>query len=529
MADYMFPLTYKAGLNRDGTAFQPEYCNDGQWIRFNEGKVKKIGGIISPGRLGIYNHEKVKSITLLPNNDADKINVYLASEQKIFTFWVNQDFTNKSEVTQIKSFAPSSSRMFQAVVVIDDNVKKILFLETYNAQNIAQTAKCKLYQVNIANNAITEVNQTSFNNQVSGGMCYVAPHLFLYGENGYVQYSKSGHPLYFDELEPIDLNNPDEEREKSGAGSQTISNDKVVYAAPIRGGSNSPSLLFWTLSKVVRLTNTSEGEQVELQQDVVSNSSSILSSRCVAEYDGLFFWIGTDRFFVYNGVVQEMVNNSSINYFFDNLDYKNRQLVFSVINPRFGEIWWFYPEKGQDEHNVKNTRALIYNKRENSWYDTAISRDCGIFSNDFGFMATYGFSFQAENFNKYLWKHEVGEKEIAGEDINVPIVSSVTTPFISQAAFNSKDPMNGIDRFLELRRIEPDFVMNDKTKELQVRINTKRYAQSSLSSSDAITFTGETERIDTREQGRAISLTFSSEYDFRMGNIMLQLASGDGN
>jgi hypothetical protein len=516
MADYIFPLTYKAGLNRDGTAFQPEYCNDGQWIRFNEGKVKKIGGVISPGRLGIYNFEKVKAITLLPNNDADKINVYLASEQKIFTFTVNQDFTNKSEITEIKSFAQGSTRMFQAVVVIDDNVKKILFLETYNAQNIAANTKCKLYQLNISNNTITEVNQTSFDNKVSGGMCYAAPHLFLYGENGYVQYSKSGNPLNF--------------RQEDRAGSQTISNDKVIYAAAIRGGSNSPSLLFWTLSKVVRLTNTSEeGERVELQRDVVSNSSSILSSRCVAEYDGLFFWIGTDRFFVYNGVVQEMVNTASINYFFDNLDMKNRQLVFSVINPRFGEIWWFYPEKGQDQHNVKNTRALIYNKRENSWYDTAISRDCGIFSNDFGFMITYGFSFQAENFNKYLWKHEVGEKEIAGEDINAPIVSSVTTPFISQAAFNSKDPMNGIDRFLELRRIEPDFVMNDKTKELQVRINTKRYAQSALSSSDAITFTGETERIDTREQGRAISLTFSSEHDFRMGNIMLQLASGDGN
>ena len=515
MADYMFPLTYKAGLNRDGTAFQPEYCNDGQWIRFNEGKVKKIGGVISPGKLGIYNFEKVKSITLLPNNDADKINVYLASEQKIFTFSVNQDFTNKSEITEIKSFAPSATRIFQSVVVIDDGVKKILFLETYNAQNIAANTKCKLYQVKITNNAITEVNQTSFDNQVSGGMCYAAPHLFLYGENGYVQYSKAGNPLNF--------------RGEDGAGSQTISNDKVIYAAPIRGGSNSPSLLFWTLSKVVRLTNTSEGEQVELQRDVISNSSSILSSRAVAEYDGLFFWIGTDRFFVYNGVVQEMVNTASINYFFNNLDHNHRQLVFSVINPRFGEIWWFYPEKGQDQHNVKNTRALIYNKRENSWYDTTISRDCGIFSGDFGFMATYGYSFQGDNLNKYLWKHEVGEKEIAGEEIDASIMSSVTTPFISQAAFNAQNPMNGIDRFLELRRIEPDFVMNDKAKEIQVKINTKRYAQSSLTSSDPITFTGETERIDTREQGRAISLTFSSEHDFRMGNIMLQLASGDGN
>ena len=516
MAEYMFPLIYKAGLFRDGTDYQPEYCNDGQWIRFNEGKVKKIGGVISPGRLGAYNFEKVKAITLLPNNDADRINVYLASEQKIFTFSVNQNFTNKSEITQIKSFAPSSARIFQSVVVIDNNVKKLLFLETSNAQNIASNTKCKLHQLNISNNTITEVQQTSFNNQVSGGMCYAAPHLFLYGENGYVQYSKANNPLDFSE--------------SNTSGSFNISNDKVIYAASVRGGSNSPSLLFWTLSKVVRITNVSDNiDRVNFQIDIVSNASSILSSRAVAEYDGLFFWIGTDRFFVYNGVVQEMVNNSSINYFFDNLDINHRQLVFSVINPRFGEIWWFYPEQGQDQQNVKNTRALIYNKRENSWYDTAISRDCGIFSGDFGFMSTYGNSFQNNNTNKYLWKHEVGEKEIAENEIDASIMSSVTTPFISQAAFNAQNPMNGIDKFLELRRIEPDFVMSDKSKELQVRINTKRYAQSALTTSDAIIFTGETEKIDTREQGRAISLTFSSAHDFRMGNIMLLMASGDGN
>jgi hypothetical protein len=49
MADYIFPLVYKPGFNRDGPDFQPDFCNDGQWIRFNEGKVKKIGGLASPG------------------------------------------------------------------------------------------------------------------------------------------------------------------------------------------------------------------------------------------------------------------------------------------------------------------------------------------------------------------------------------------------------------------------------------------------------------------------------------------------
>ena len=71
--------------------------------------------------------------------------------------------------------------------------------------------------------------------------------------------------------------------------------------------------------------------------------------------------------------------------------------------------------------------------------------------------------------------------------------------------------------------------MNDRSKEIKVSINTKRYGQSALTTSAPFTFTGETKKIDTREQGRSISLTFESEHFFRMGNIMLLMASGDGN
>lgn len=522
MADYIFPLTYKPGLNRDGTDFQPEYCSDGQWIRFNEGKVQKIGGMVSPGPIDAeLDASYVSDIRLVPSGaDNSKIFAYISGD-KLAKLELKTDFSSPIINKYFKTLGNlPANLLWQTTIVIDDNVRKILFLASDNAGNIAQSTKCKLYQIATteANVNVTEIDQNSFDNKVSGGMCYATPYLFLYGENGHVQYSDAGKPLNF-----------------NGDNSLTISNDKVIYGAPIRGGSNSPSLLFWTLSKVVRLTNTSEDEAMQLQVDVVSNSSSILSSRCVVEYDGLFFWVGTDRFFVYNGVVQEMVNNSSINYFFDNIDNNHKQKVFGVINPRFGEIWWYYPEKGQDQENVINTRALIYNKRENSWYDTAISRECGIFSSDLGSVVTYGKSLTGELEQKYLWKHEVGANEVAGKEededtyINNGIASSVTTPFISQAAFNAQNPMNGVDRFLELRRIEPDFVMNDPTKEITVRINAKRYAQSNLSISDPITFTGQTEKIDTREQGRVISFTFASEHDFRIGNIMLLLASGDGN
>ena len=56
------PLVYKPGIQRDGTDFQDEYCIDGQWIRFVDGKIRKMKGQqqihipqgVSPTYLDVY-------------------------------------------------------------------------------------------------------------------------------------------------------------------------------------------------------------------------------------------------------------------------------------------------------------------------------------------------------------------------------------------------------------------------------------------------------------------------------------------
>ena len=129
--------------------------------------------------------------------------------------------------------------------------------------------------------------------------------MFAYGNNGLVRWSKLNDPFDFS-------------GEKT---SINISTDKVIFGAKVRGG-NSPTLLFWTLSSVIKLSNSATGESDELKmtKDVITADSSILSSRCVVEYDGVFYWPGTGRFFIYNGIVNPLENNINRNYFFDNID-----------------------------------------------------------------------------------------------------------------------------------------------------------------------------------------------------------------
>jgi hypothetical protein len=69
--------------------------------------------------------------------------------------------------------------------------------------------------------------------------------------------------------------------------------------------------------------------------------------------------------------VREVENNLNLNFFFDNLNYAQRQKVFAMKVPRFGEIWWCFPFGNSEEPN----HAIIYNVRENVWYDTALPND----------------------------------------------------------------------------------------------------------------------------------------------------------
>jgi hypothetical protein len=132
--------------------------------------------------------------------------------------------------------------------------------------------------------------------------------------------------------------------------------------------------------------------------DTISGQSSILSSQSAIEYDGIYYWCGVDRFLLYNGTVKEIQNTFNQNYFFDNLNYAQRQKVWVTKVPRFGEIWWFYPRGDATEC----TDAIIYNVREDVWYDAGEAlgarRSAGYFSQVFHYPVEASWDVSAEEF-----------------------------------------------------------------------------------------------------------------------------------
>jgi hypothetical protein len=208
------------------------------------------------------------------------------------------------------------------------------------------------------------------NISVSGGVVSLHPYVFVYGNNGLIKNCSAGNT---------------NDWVSADANEVSVATGKIVQGLPVRGGSNAPSGLFWSLDSLIRVSyiGGSGTPPQYWRYDLISSQSSILSSQSVIEYDGIYYWCGVDRFLLYNGVVKEIPNTMNQNYFFDNLNYAQREKIWVSKVPRFGEIWWFYPRGNATEC----TDAIVFNVRENTWYDAGEAlgarRSAGYFSQVF--------------------------------------------------------------------------------------------------------------------------------------------------
>jgi hypothetical protein len=356
----------------------------------------------------------------------------------------------------------------------------------------------------------------TFDNQisVSGGIVMLFPYLFAYGNNGLIANCAAG-----------DFNN----WTSADSNQNNVSSTKVVKGLPIRGGTTSPAGLFWTLDSVVRVTyapSTVGSATLYWRYDLITQQSSIMSSQCVIEYDGLFFWAGTDRFLMYNGVVQEVENTQNANYFFDNLNYTQRQKVWVSKVPRWGEIWWFFPSGDSTECND----AVIYNVREKCWYDAGQAmgarRSAGVFTEIFRKPVWAGWD--ENTTGEYtLWQHETGTDMIYTNQVNA-IESFFETNVIGvQAGLVGSVQQPGENLWTRCERVEPDFVQSG---DMELIVTGKGYADDTDDPSDPYVFDPTTLKVDMKEQRREMRLRFTSNVangDYFMGRVLLSVDTGD--
>ena len=432
MTAKVFALDTQPGVQRDGTIFDKQFYNDGRWVRFQRGRPRKMGGyrvisdqLTGPSRgiwvnaqnafnyifSGYNNGLQVLTIDdngigagvnnfTLSNFTASNLNLWqfdgfydvsgagvqsllahpgqnLASIDNDANTPVLIGDINGTNMSQIGTFMDTITSTGTAVVTIAASNLLIGAGQTVTGTSIpANTTVLSVSTttVTLSNAVPAGVVAATFSNNisVSGGVVSLHPYVFVYGNNGLIQNCSAGNPQDWVSADTNAVN---------------VATGKIVQGLPVRGGSNAPSGLFWSLDSLI-LVSYIGGAGTPPQYwryDIISSQSSILSSQSAIEYDGVYYWCGVDRFLMYNGVVKEIPNNMNQNYFFDNLNYNQRQKVWVTKVPRFGEVWWFYPRGDATEC----TDAIVYNTRENTWYDAGQAlgarRSAGYFSQVFRF------------------------------------------------------------------------------------------------------------------------------------------------
>jgi len=590
MAQKVVSLDIQTGIQKDGTVFDAPCYVDGLWCRFQRGRPKKMGGYvgsfvnasgISRGMFqqsqngttypysGFNDGLEYWSINNSDGSGSGPTTITMDGfEESDLNLWQFDAAFDPTGTGQLKLFAHAGHNLTN----IDSTYKTRVLTGEYPGGGLSPVGRFTLLDATATDARTITLNQYTTllapgqsisgngippdtkivsalsvtspaplttitvdqdvlvqaidfieidnNISVSGGCVMLYPYLFVFGSNGFLKNCAAG-----------DFNN----WVSADSNEINIGSTKIVKGLPLRGGTTSPAGLFWSLDQLTRVTYAPQNvgtSTIFWRYDIISTQTSILSSQCVIENDGIYYWIGVDRFLAYNGVVQEIPNNYNINYFFDNLNYFQRQKVWASKVPRYNEIWWFYPHGDSEECN----NAIIFNYKEKVWYDAGLNssgskRSAGTFSQVFRFPIWAGWepnSTSRINDSKFtIWQHERGVNQIYLTQVNA-IDSYFETNNLGwvQGGPGQNTPM-GENRWIRLDRLEPDFVQKG---EMSFVVTGPSYAQGQDDPSDPFYFDPDTKKIDLKIQRREMRIRFRSNVvngDYFMGNVLIGADLGD--
>lgn len=238
---------------------------------------------------------------------------------------------------------------------------------------------------------------------------------------------------------------------------------------------------------------------------ILTDNISIINDRAVVTASGVSYWMGEDKFYVFDGRTNSLECDLR-EYVFRDINISQYQQVFAGTNEQFNEIWWFYPSL----NSTTVDRYVIYNYLEKAWYYGNLGRtawiDVGLFSN-YPIAATY-----VNN----LVEHEVGC------DDNSTAVTQPISSYITSSEFDLDDG----DRFGFVWRVLPDLTFRGSTVENPSILMTLLALQNSGSGYDTATYGGSdsgtvsrtatvpiekfTGQVNVRVRGRQMSIKLES-------------------
>lgn len=496
-------LRSNPGIKRDGTVFEGDFYVDGQWVRFQRGLPRKIGGYRSVNK---YLSEISRGFNSFSQGGLQYCHSGSANLLERFTIDANLNSSGITDRTPATLTVSDDNRWMFCQEYDSSTTSNLLLAHvTPTGADLASDTGGQIFYGDQTGTAILTEIALPVGANATGGIVVLHPYLLYHGTAGIVGWSVPG--------TPTDLVG-------AGSGIARIWGQKIVKGMPLRAGSGTaPAGLFWAYDALLRCVFVGGAEVFNF--DVIATDTSVISADAIVEYDGVFYWMGVDRFLMFNGVVREVPNTMNLNWVFDNLNQAQRSKVFAFKNYRYGEIWWCYPRGDATEC----THAVIYNVREDSWYDTELPADGRSAGGmNFGYAAPLLVGGRESATGFKTWIQERGTDLIDGMEIWA-VESHFETGDLSSL-------LDGNNNRLRITQIEPDFVQSG---DMTVSITGRANARAPEVVSDPVTFPASPTEpyqqiVVLKEQRRELRVKFSSNVvggDYQMGQVIAHIGPGD--
>ena len=283
------------------------------------------------------------------------------------------------------------------------------------------------------------------------------------------------------------------------AGSLQLSRGAEIIAAK----QARQEVLVWSDSALYALQYV--GAPVVWGAQLVGENISIASQNAVAYANGVAFWMGIDKFYMYDGRAQPLPCNLR-KFVFNDFNTAQYRQVFSGTVEAYHEVWWFYCSAESDTAD----RYVVYNYLDNIWYYGTMDRTAWLDSGlrDYPLAATYS-------------NNLVNQEE--GVDDNELGASTPIHAYASTAEFDLDDG----HQFNFIWRVLPDITFDGSTTESPSAVMTLLPMQNSGSGYNSPASVGGsnngtitrsavlpiekfTEQLNTRVRGRQMTMKIES-------------------
>jgi hypothetical protein len=165
------------------------------------------------------------------------------------------------------------------------------------------------------------------------------------------------------------------------AGSYRLSHGSTIIGAL----QTRQEIVVWTDSAVYAMQYL--GPPSVYGFTLLSDNISIVSPNAMATANGVVYWMGVDKFYVYSGRV-ETLPCSVRTYIFNDINRDQFAQYFAGTNEGFSEVWWFYCSANSDVID----KYVIFNYLDRVWYYGSLARTAWLDSplRDFPQAATTG-------------------------------------------------------------------------------------------------------------------------------------------